>query len=384
MADTNKKIKEPFLRIAEKGVVPRWYGWAVRGSALAISLLVCSIFIFFVAGASPIRAFKEMWAGTFGIPGNSLSMKIRCWDSAIYAAKLLCIAVALAPAFKMKFWNIGAEGQVIIGAMSSAFVLYYFSEDMPLPVLFIVMFTVCILAGAIWGIIPAVCKAFFDTNETLFTLMMNYVAMRIMDYFYNDWKGLNAGLPKLNESTKIGYLPEILGKGYFINIVVFILIAVGMYFYLSKTKHGYEISVVGESVNTARYAGINVKKVIIRTMAISGAICGLCGGLTIAGETHCITLTSALVNPITNGYGFTAIIVAWLAKFNTLVMIAISMLIVFLEKGMGQLGNVYPEFSTGSGNVLIGIVLFFIIGSEFFIRYRLIFRNKKKEASENA
>ncbi len=369
--------KEPFLRIAARKSCSKRSAFAIRGCALVLALLACGLFIRIIAKISIFEAFSAMLKGTIGQFGNPTSMKIKCWDSAIYAAKLLCIAVALAPAFKMRFWNIGAEGQIVIGALCTAIVMHDFS-GMPTPALYITMILVCVVAGAIWGIIPAVFKAKWGTNETLFTLMMNYIAMKIMDYFYNDWKGLNSSLGKINSDTKRGYLPEIFGHGYTINIIVFVLLAVIIYFYLKKTKQGYEIAVVGESRNTARYAGINVTKVMIRTMAISGAICGLCGGLTVAGHGHTIAYSGELNNTITSGYGFTAIIVAWLAKFNTLGMIGISLLVVFLEKGTAQLGNTYSALSVGAGNMLIGMVLFFIIGSEFFIRYRLIFREGSK------
>ena len=384
MKDNTKQAvaKEPFVRIAaRKGDSCKpLNAFAIRAAALVGALLVCGLFIRLAANISVFEAFAAMLKGTFGQFGNTTSMKIKCWDSAIYAARLLCISVALAPAFKMRFWNIGAEGQIVMGALITAIVMRD-CTSLPSPLLYTLMILGCIAGGAIWGIVPAVFKAKWGTNETLFTLMMNYVAMKIMDFFYNDWKGLNSALEKINSKTKIGYLPEIFGHGYTINIIVFVLLAVIVFFYLKKTKQGYEIAVVGESNNTARYAGINVTKVMIRTMAISGAICGLCGGLTVAGQIQTIAYSGELSNAVTNGYGFTAIIVAWLAKFNTLGMIGISMLIVFLEKGTAQLGNTYSALSVGAGNVLIGIVLFFIIGSEFFIRYRLIFREKaKKEA----
>lgn len=364
------KAKDPLIRIAKRNNMSASKAWLVRGIALVAVLLVCCLFIW-VVGRVPIgEAVYQMWKGTFGEPGNAVSMRIKCWDSAIYAAKLLCIAVALAPAFKMKFWNIGAEGQVLIGALTTAYIMHEFTS-LPTPLLYILMFVGCIIAGAIWGVLPAIFKAQWGTNETLFTLMMNYVAMKIMDYFYNAWKGQASSMDAINRETQIGYLPKILGHGYTINIIVFVALAVFMYFYLKKTKHGYEIAVVGGSQNTARYAGINVKKVIIRTMILSGAICGLCGGLTVAGQSHSFASATTA-----GGYGFTAIIVAWLAKFNTLGMIAISILIIFLEKGTGQLGNVYPAFATGAGDVMIGLVLFFIIGSEFFINYRIVFRKK--------
>ncbi len=374
MAKTNtaaKVEKEPLFHVVKKVDTPQWKAWAIRGGALVAALLICGLFIYAVAGIGFGEAFTQMFQGTFGKIGNSTSMRIKCWDTAIYATKLLAIAVALAPAFKMKFWNIGAEGQVLVGAVATAVVMHDLCNYVTGPLLYVLMFAACLLAGAVWGLIPAFFKAKWGTNETLFTLMMNYIAMKIMDYFYNTWKGTNSSMDAINRSTKIGWLPQIFNHGYTINIIVFLALAVFMFFYLKKTKHGYEISVVGESVSTARYAGINVTKVILRTMLLSGAICGLVGGLTVAGQSHTFTSSTTA-----GGYGFTAIIVAWLAKFNTLSMMGISLLIIFLEKGTGQLSNSYPAFGTGAGGILIGIVLFFVIGSEFFINYRVVGRKK--------
>ncbi len=380
MTDAKEKntVKEPFMRIAKRNELSGPKAWGVRGIALVLALLFCGLFVNIVGGIPLIDVFAAMWQGTFGKFGNATSIKIRCWDTAIYAAKLLCIAVALAPVFKMRFWNIGAEGQVLMGGLAAAFFMYEFGGKMPAPLLLVLMILTSILAGAVWGVIPAFFKANFGTNETLFTLMMNYVAIKAVDYYYNFKRGDSSTLAP----SEYGHLPDILGHGYTLNIIVFLLLAVAMYFYLKKTKHGYEIAVVGESKNTARYAGINVKKVIIRTMIISGAVCGICGGLTVAGQEHSISSGTTA-----GGYGFTAIIVAWLAKFNTLGMILISLLIIFLEKGAGQLTNQYNDFPAGAGSVLVGIVLFFIIGSEFFINYKVVFCEKvrrifKRKAKE--
>ncbi|MBQ7542037.1 MAG: ABC transporter permease [Clostridia bacterium] len=367
--------REPLVRIVKRGLPSTGRSIAVRAGSLLAALLICGIYIL-VVGKGEVtigNALSQMWNGTFGIPGNARSMRIMLWDTAIYSAKLLCISVALAPAFKMKFWNIGAEGQIIMGGLMTAILMHDFGSGMPKPLLIFLMVIVCIVSGAIWGVIPAVFKAYWGTNETLFTLMMNYVAMKIMDYFYNMWKGKLSALPTFPEQT---WLPPLFDRSYGWNIVIFVALAVIMYFYLKKTKQGYEIAVVGDSANTARYAGINVRKVIIRTMAISGAICGLCGGLTVAGQNHNIAYSAEAVHTVTSGYGFTAIIVAWLANFNTLGMILIAVLIQFLEKGTGQLGNSFPAFAVGAGNVMIGIVLFCIIGGAFFMNYKLVFRKK--------
>ena len=261
-----------------------------------------------------------------------------------------------------------------MGALSTAIVMVNFST-LSTPLLFTIMIVSSVVMGAIWGLIPAIFKAKWNVNETLFTLMMNYVAMQLVDYYYNIWKGSKASLGMLNPGTKAGYLPEYNGSSNNIIVTVVLIITVLMYIYLKKTKHGYEIAVVGESENTARYAGIDVKKVIIRTMLISGAVCGICGFLTVSGQDHSIASDSTA-----GGYGFTAIIVAWLAKFNTAIMIAIALLIVFLEKGTAHIADTFVGFDANASKIVIGIVLFFIIGSEFFINYKLNF--PKKESKE--
>lgn len=380
--NAGKKLRderEPLLRIMKRHDMPTWQAWTIRGVALVIALLVCGIFISAVGGISMFEGFKLMWEGTFGNMKSAASIRIRCWDTAFYATKLLCIAAGLAVAFKMRFWNIGAEGQVIIGGLVTAFFMRNLAGTMPNVLLCVLMVIASIAAGALWAFIPAVCNAKWGTNETLFTLMMNYVAIKLTDSCVNAWKGLNPTLPSFNSDTKIGWMPQIFGQDAALPIFVFLAVAIVMYVYMTKTKQGYDITVVGESHNTARYAGINVKKVIIRTMIISGAVCGLCGAMTVSGYSH--NINSATV---ANGYGFTAIIVAWLSKFNTIGMIFTSLLIVFLERGTNQLGNAYAAFGTGAGQIMIGLVLFFIIGSEFFINYSVKLRKKQAAAAEEA
>ena len=358
-------VKEPLFRVVKRDVPPKWLPWAARGGAVLLALILSAIFIGTTAKLNPFAAFATMLEGAFG---NS----IRIWSTLKSLIKLLCIAIALAPAFKMRFWNIGAEGQVLIGALMTAFVMIY-CESLPAPVLFPLMFIAAAVGGAIWGLLPAIFKARWDTNETLFTLMMNYIAMQLVSFFYNKWKGTASSLGTINKVSHAGWFPQIMGQRFFINIIIVAIFMVTMYFYLSKTKHGYEIAVVGESQNTARYAGINVKAVIIRTMAISGMICGLCGFMTVAGQSQTISANSA------EGFGFTAIIVAWLSKFNTFVMAGVSLFIIALERGTQLIADRYDSFSDSACDVVIGIMLFCIIGCEFFINYKLMF--KKKEVS---
>ena len=285
---------------------------------------------------------------------------------------LLCIGIALAPAFKMHFWNIGAEGQVLVGGLATAMVMVKCGASLPTPVLFLVMFLTSVIAGGLWGFIPAVFKAYWNTNETLFTLMMNYVATQVITYciiFWENPKGSNS-VGTINSSTKGGWIPQLFGLDYGWNLVIVLALTVAMFIYLKYSKQGYEIAVVGESENT-RYAGINVKRVILRTMALSGAICGIAGFIIVGGASHTISTSTA------GGRGFTAIIVSWLSKFNTFVMILVSFFLVFMQKGAGQIASQF-NLNENASDIITGIILFFILGCEFFINYKVGFRSGKK------
>lgn len=379
--------KPPLFHIVNrgKGQLPFYQAWGIRLGAFVLALALNALFVFLVVGVDPISFYQTMLKGAFG--DGFL------WPTIKTAAKLLCIAVALAPAFKMRFWNIGAEGQVLVGGIAAAVVMFYFS-DLPAVVILLLMMIFSILAGALWGAIPAFFKAKMNVNETLFTLMMNYIAMNLVNFFYDLWKGPKTALGKINQSTHAGWLSSLWenrdDNGFLIReeetlftnadfwfVVIICIVAVLMYFYLKYTKQGYEIAVVGESRNTARYAGISVKKVILRTMILSGAICGLCGFLVVSAQSNTISTSMA------GGYGFTAIIVAWLSKFNTFTMAGVSVLIVALEQGAAQMANEYNfmGFSVAAADVMIGIMLLFIVGSEFFIHYKVMFRKSSGEVA---
>ncbi|MDD6035510.1 MAG: ABC transporter permease [Lachnospiraceae bacterium] len=362
-------VKEPFLRIVKRDGVKRSTRLLTIAISIFAALIVDALFIFLVTGLNPFSVYGVMFQGTFG---NRMRFSWAIRD----IAGLLLVGIALAPVFKMKFWNIGAEGQILMGGLATALVMVYVGDKVPTVVLFLVMLVTSILAGALWAFLPAFFKAHWKTNETLFTLMMNYVATSIVACAVTILRGQASSLGKLNMKTKIGWFPAIFGERYTINILVVLVFTFAMYFYLKYTKQGYEISVVGESENTARYAGINVKKVIIRTVTLSGAICGLCGFLLVCGRDQTISVSTA------GGRGFTAIIVAWLAKFNTFTMVLISFLLIFLEMGAGEISSAFG-LNDYVADIISGVILFFILGSEFFANYKLIFRGKKaKEVQE--
>ena len=360
---------EPLIHITKRDGLVWWKAWLVRLCSIVIALVISALFIYSLTKLNPIKVYDAMWQGAF-------STSKRTWVTIRDTLMLLCIGVGLAPAFKMRFWNIGAEGQILMGGCATAAVLIYCGAALPTWALLVVSFIVSLVAGALWGIVPAIFKARWNTNETLFTLMMNYIAIQITSFLVAKWEnpyGSNT-VGIINKTTQAGWFPSIFGQQYTLNIIIVLAVTIAMFLYLRYTKQGYEIAVVGESENTARYAGISVRKVIVRTMALSGAICGLSGFVAVSGSSHSISTSTA------GGRGFTAIIVAWMAKFNTFVMIAIALLLVFLEKGAAQIASQF-NLNDYASKVVTGIILFFLLGSEFFIEYSVHFRAHRKEAA---
>ena len=352
------------IRLSKKEPLPLWKSLLIRLGAIFLSLIVCALVIISVTDLNPFEVFA-------GIIDGALGSNRRIWVTIRDTLVLLLVAVALIPAFKMRFWNIGAEGQLLMGAFASAALMIY-CEKLPNGILLPLIMLASCLAGLIWGLIPAYFKAKYNTNETLCTLMMNYIAAQLISFsivFWENPAGSNS-VGIINPMSSKGWFPMLFGQRYGLNLLLVILVTVFVSFYLKYSKHGYEINVVGESWNTARYAGINVKKVIIRTMALSGAICGLAGCLVVSGASHTISTS------LGEGRGFTAIIVAWMSNFNTLAMVAISLLLCTMGNGAIQIASQFG-LNENVSDILTGIIIFFLIGSEFFIRYRLNFNNEK-------
>ena len=356
------QVREPLVHLSKRASVNPARAWAIRIAAVLLGLIVCGLVAFLLIdklkdNPGRIGDFYEAF-----IKG-SFSTSRKFWKFLKNIAILLCISLALTPAFRMRFWNIGGEGQTLVGVLGAIAVDFYLGGKVPEWILLILMFGAALLSGMIWGVIPALFRAKWGTNETLFTLMMNYVATFLVAYFLVIW--VPSGSSSLGK-LKYGKLPAV-GNDYLLIILIVLALAIGLYIYLNYTKHGYEINVVGESVRTAQYVGINEKKVIIRTMILSGALCGLAGYLIAAGLDQTVTTESA------GGQGFTGIMVAWLGKFNPLAMILTSALIQLLNQGAAQISQDF-DVSGAFPNVIVGIILFFIIGSEFFINYEIHFR----------
>lgn len=363
MAKSEKK-HTPLLHIVKRdqGTITWYYKLIVRAIAILAAMLVSGVLITILAEANPIEVYGSMVDGVFG-------SSRRIWNMLQGVAMLLCVSLAVTPAFKMKFWNIGAEGQVLISGLACVATMMFLGDTMPTALLLVVMTVVSVLTGMIWALLPAVFKAYWNTNETLFTLMMNYVATQLVAWFLKAFVKNGSGV--LTPMPEYG-LPVIGGKAYLLNVLLVAVLTVAVFVYLRYSKHGYEISVVGESENTARYIGINVKKVVVRTMLISGAICGIAGLLLVGGTNHTISTTTV------GGRGFTAIMVSWLAKFNPLYMVLTSFLLIFLEMGSQQISTDF-RISSSIADIVTGIILLFIIGCEFFLQYRVVVSKNRKE-----
>ncbi|MBR4471920.1 MAG: ABC transporter permease [Erysipelotrichaceae bacterium] len=358
--------KQPLIHITRKDDPSLLAKSIVIAISILCALLISALFINFVTHLDPISVYTSMIKGAFGTSR-------RTWITIRDTCLLLLISLSLAPAFRMRFWNCGAEGQILIGGLTTAALMIYYGNKVPTALLLLIMIVVSAACGALWALLPALFKAKYDTNETLFTLMMNYVAIQLVEFFVDFWdKKQSHSVGIINMNTMGGWFPKIFGQQYTLNILIVLVVTIFVYIYMRYSKHGYEGAVVGESVATARYAGINVPKVIRNNVLISGAIAGIAGFTEVAGISHTISKETA------GGRGFTAIIVCWLAKFDPIAMSLISFFIVFLGKGASQISSDFG-LNEYASNIITGIILFFILSSEFFNNYKINFTHRRKE-----
>ena len=360
--------KGSLFHISKRDTLPLPKALLIRGGILVLALVFCGLITTLLTGQDPIAVYRTILKGAFGSP-RRIGVTFR------NVAVLLGISLAVTPAVKMRVWNIGAEGQTIIGCLATTTCMILLGGKVPHALLIVISLAAALLAGAIWGFLPAFFKAKWNTNETLFTLMMNYIAMQLTSYFIIVWE-VPKGAGKIgiiNQDTRAGWLPEV-GNSYLLPILIVGLMTVLMYVYLQYSKHGYEIAVVGESQRTASYAGIKVDRVIIRTMVLSGALCAMMGFMMTAGIDHTLTTT------IVNSRGFTAVMVSWMSKFNPFIMIASSLLLVTMDRGASEVASTL-SLNHSFADILTGIILFFIIATEFFITYKVTLRkSSRKEA----
>ncbi len=346
--------REPIFHLSKNNTISPVKAFAIRGAAVLCAVLLTGILGMILVRVNPVKIYAEIFKGPF----------VDIWTLLQDTALMLCFAVAIAPAFKMRFFNMGANGQVLFSCLAGIGVMRFLTPALPNWLVILIMFAACCAAGVIFAVIPAVFKAFFDTNETLFTLMMNYIAIELVNYMVFIWDKSGSGtLGIVNLITHDGWIPD-LGNKYVFPIIVAVLMTVFITVYMKYSKHGFESAIVGESVNTAKYCGINVKKVIIRTLALSGLLCGILGFVYAGAVSH-------TVNASVGGKGFTAVLIAWLANFDPPVMAGVSLFVTFLTSGTQYASSSLHLGSTDFASITVGLFFFFVIGSEFFIRYRI-------------
>lgn len=358
----DKKIKTPLVSVIKREGLSTYKAIIIRVATFAFAFLFAMVLCVLVVDENIFEVIGTLVQGATIRPWRLL------WDAAV----LLAFGIAIIAPFKMKYWNMGANGQVLMGALISIVLMFYLNDfaaksSLNNALLIVLMLVCSILVSILWAVIPAIFKVYFNTNETLFTLMMNYIAAGLVSYVNYVLADGNKESPGvINSATKAGWLPDVLDR-YFIPIVIIIAITTIMYFYMKKTKQGYEISVVGDSINTAKYVGMNTKKIIIRTLVVSGIICGIIGFIYASAINHSIDKNTC------GSLGFTGVLVAWLSNFSPIIMAGVSFLLAFLTLGTSKVSSTYRLGNNDISNVIIGLIFFSILICEFFIRFRVIF-----------
>ena len=363
-----KRLSLPFYIVRRQNFSKRNY-WLLRIGGVLLAFLVAGIVCTILKPGSFGTFFIELGRGTFDFTDISTIV-----DLLVRFSILLLISLALTPAFRMKLWNIGAEGQVLIGCLAAAGIAKFSPSTLPNIVIILLCLVGAIGASVVWCLIPAFFKAMFNTNETLFTLMLNYVAMIAVTMSISLWiKSGSMSFGVLSQGT----FPRILGSTGFLVIPFAVALFIGMYFYLNKSKHGYEISVLGESANTARYVGINPKKVTIRTMALCGVLFGVIAFFIVCG------VSRSLSESIVGGKGFTGVLVAWLGHFQPFEIALFAFLSAIMEQGTSTAASAVNISATQFSAICTGAFFFIIIACEFFSNYRIRVHHQKKKEVES-
>ncbi|MCK5836102.1 MAG: ABC transporter permease [Desulfobacula sp.] len=332
--------------------------------SLAAGLLVISI-IFLIAGVNPIFAITEIFSGSFG---SVYGFK----ETLTKAIPLILIGVGLTLAFRAKFWNIGAEGQLLMGAIFSTWTGLTFGDALPSYLIVPLIFAAGFIGGALWGIIPALLKIKYSINEVISTLMLNYICAEFLTMLIvGPWKGKTRfgfpGTDNLPESAILGVIPG--SRIHYATLILAIICAIVLCIVIYKTRFGYEARVVGENPDAAKYAGINFLKTSLILMAISGGLAGFAGVGEIAGIHHYLSYPAS----VSSGYGFTAIIVAWLAKLNPLYAIISGIFFAGILVG-GDAIQISLGLPAATVEIVNGTLLFFLIMGDYFLNNKISIR----------
>jgi len=359
----------PFSIKLEKRLEPsRRAAYLVPVASFVLALAFGAVLLK-LAGADPWQTYRAMLEGAFGTPAQWRAGEFySLTETLVKATPLMLAGLGVSIAFRMLFWNIGAEGQLVMGGFAAGaialwgpvlFPLIPHAAYLPLMVAF------GMLGGALWGLIPAALKAYLRVNEIITTLMLNYIAILWLQYlYYGPWKDPQGfGFPGTAQFPEYAWLPRLTGRVH-LGFVFALIAAAFIWLVLDRTRWGYEIRLIGENAVAARYAGISISRNIILVMLLSGGLAGLAGMAEVSAISH------RLQQGLAVGYGFTAIIVAWLAKLNPWGVIFVSVLLAALLVGGDQI-QITMGLPASMALVLQGAILFFMLGGDIFTRYRL-------------
>ena len=358
------------FHIVKRDNCPLWKKCCLYLGAVVLALLLGAVLLISL-GVDPIAYYTRMF--TMGTVGNKIAYKV--WINYLKElVPLALVSVALSLAFKMRFWNIGGEGQFILGAISAAFVAFKAGSVLPGGVTLVLMCLAAMITAGLYGLFVAALKVKFGTNETLMTLMLNYVALYILVFLgeakadWNFFLDAESARPVFASFAKIVSFPGIpMGGKFTLNICVILTVLIGIlvYVYLRFTKHGYEISVVGDSAGTAHYAGMKVNRIVLRTVFLSAALIGLAAAFKVG-------TAGILSTAITDDVGWTGIIVAWLSQLNTAVIFAVSALICVLHYGSTVAAATFAQVDSSFANMLQGVILFLVLAADFYTRFKIV------------
>ena len=358
------------FHIVKRDNCPLWKKCCLYLGAVVLALLLGAVLLISL-GVDPIAYYTRMF--TMGTVGNKIAYKV--WINYLKElVPLALVSVALSLAFKMRFWNIGGEGQFILGAISAAFVAFKAGGVLPNGVTLLMMCLAAMITAGLYGLFVAALKVKFGTNETLMTLMLNYVALYILVFLgeakadWNFFLDAESARPVFASFAKIVSFPGIpMGGKFTLNICVILTVLIGIlvYVYLRFTKHGYEISVVGDSAGTAHYAGMKVNRIVLRTVFLSAALIGLAAAFKVG-------TAGILSTAITDDVGWTGIIVAWLSQLNTAVIFAVSALICVLHYGSTVAAATFAQVDSSFANMLQGVILFLVLAADFYTRFKIV------------
>ena len=358
------------FHIVKRDGCPLWKKCCLYAGAVLLALVLGGVILLSI-GVDPISYYTRMF--TMGTIGNKIAYKAYINYLKDFVP-LVLTAVALSLAFKMRFWNIGGEGQFIMGAIAAAAVAFKLGPVLPEALTLITMCLAAMVAAGLYGVVVAALKVRFGTNETLLTLMLNYVALYFLIFLGEtkaDWNFFlqeKSARPVFESFAKLASFPSIpMGGKFELNICVILAFVIGalVFVYLRYTKHGYEISVVGDSAGTARYAGMKVNRIVLRTVFLSACLIGLAAAFKVG-------TAGVLSTAITDDVGWTGIIVAWLAQLNTIAIFLVSALISVLHYGSTAAAATFAQVDSSFANMLQGIILFLVLAADFFIRFRIV------------